>query len=248
MCNVAIGSSQGGSKVSVGKLNTRLVEKKHLANGFWWFELEFKEVFDFEAGQYLSVKMNEKGEMRAYSIASVPGSKKIGLLVDVSPGGLGSKFFLMAEVGDEIEVLGPLGRFVADPSCFEALEGLVFVATGSGIAPVKSILEDLLKNKKYKGRVRLVWGLRFENDIFWQKDFEKMEEKYKNFKLNLVLSKPSKNWEGRKGRVTDLLEKMEKLGSRHIYLCGGNEMVDGCRKSLSEKGVKDKNIYFEKYG
>lgn len=235
--------------MSAEKVSPQLVEKRKLAGGFWWFELEFKNVFNFKAGQYISVKVSDKGEMRAYSIATVPGGKKIGLLVDVSPGGVGSSFFLNTKVGETIEALGPLGRFVVEKtSRFRPVEGLLFVATGSGIVPVKPMIEDLLKNKKYKGKVKLFWGLRFEEDVFWREEFKKIEERHLNFKLHMVLSKPNKHWVGGKGRVTDLLDEMESLHNWHVYLCGGTKMVNNFRESLSEKNVQNKDVYFEKYG
>lgn len=235
--------------MSAEKVKARLVEKRKLAGGFWWFELEFKDVFNFKAGQYISVKVSDKGDMRAYSIATTPRERKIGLLVDVSPGGMGSSFFLNTKMGEIIEVLGPLGRFVVEKtSQSRFVEGLLFVSTGSGIAPIKSMVEDLLENKKYKGEVKLFWGLRCEEDIFWKEEFKKIEERHRNFKLHMVLSKPGRRWVGRKGRVTDLLKEMKSLHGWYIYLCGGTEMVNNFRRGLSEKDVKDEDVYFEKYG
>jgi CDP-4-dehydro-6-deoxyglucose reductase, E3 len=245
MYYVASNGDWRGIEMSVGKMKARLVEKKRLESGFWWFDLEFEKEFEFEAGQYISVKVNEKGDRRAYSIATAPGGKRVGLLVDLSPGGIGSQFFEKLEVGETVEILGPLGRFVIED---QASLGLLFVATGSGVAPLRSMIEDLLKNKRFAGEVKLVWGLRFEKDVFWMKEFEELEKKYKNFKFELVLSKPGEGWQGKKGRVTDWIEKMKDVGGCEFYVCGSSEMVGDCVKRLVGKGVEEKKIHFEKYG
>ena len=229
--------------MSIGKLSTRLVEKRQLAKNAWWFELEFSEKFNFKAGQYVSVKVNEEGDRRAYYIASIPGGKKIGLLVDVAPGGVGSKYFLGITVGDEVEVLGPLGRFVVEKtgSTSEQIPNglgsdekpsLVFVGTGSGIAPLRSMIDDLLQKKTGSTSkqspeatvsdekpvdIGLMWGMRCEEDVFWQEEFEALERKHKNFKFDLVLSRPGGSWQGRKGHVTDVLKEMENLKGIEFY-------------------------------
>jgi len=229
----------------VEKREAKLIVKKQLTGKFWWFELEFEDVYEFKAGQYVSVKVNEAGERRAYSVATAPGGKKIGLLVDVSPGGEGSKFFLKLRIGEEVETLGPLGRFGIED---ESLD-LLLVATGSGIAPMRAMIDDLLRNKAGGCRYRLVWGLRNEKDVFWQEELGELEERYKNFEYELVLSKPGANWQGKRGRVTDLIREMKDLGTYGgVYLCGSNEMIGDCKRLLLEKGVVEEKIYFEKFG
>jgi len=98
--------------MSIKKITGSLLNRRQLQGGFWWFEFSFKDEFSFKAGQYVSVKVNEEGDRRAYSIASAPGGNKICLLVDVSPDGVGSRFFNEVKVGQKVEVLGPMGRFV----------------------------------------------------------------------------------------------------------------------------------------
>jgi len=94
----------------------------------------------------------------------------------------------------------------------------------------------------------LVWGMRYEKDLFWQKEFEELERKYKNFKFILTLSKPSVSWQGRRGRVTDVLKEMKILKGAEFYLCGSSVMVEDCQKILVGKGVNEEKIHFEKYG
>ena len=259
MYYVARSSNRRGIEMSVDKMKARLVERTQLKGGYWWFDLEFEKEFEFEAGQYVSVKVNEKGDRRAYSIATAPGGKKVGLLIDLTPNGIGSQFFKNLKVNEAVEILGPLGRFVIGKidstsekiTCGDISDekpSILLVATGSGIAPMKSMVEDLLRNKGFTGEVSLVWGLRFEKDVFWVKEFEELEEKYKNFKFEVTLSKSGESWQGETGRVTDWLEKNKDVNGVDAYVCGSNQMVEDCVKILLGKGVEEKKIHFEKYG
>jgi Na+-transporting NADH:ubiquinone oxidoreductase subunit F len=90
---------------------------------------------------------------------------------------------------------------------------------------------------------KLVWGMRYEEDVFWQDDFKALEKKYKNFKFDLVLSR-----DGEKLRVTDVLREIKLVKETEFYICGSNAMVDDCQKILVDKGVGEDKIYFEKYG
>jgi NAD(P)H-flavin reductase len=233
--------------MKIEKKISKLVNKSRLTESYWWFELEFEKEYVFEAGQYVSVKVNNKGERRAYSIATRPsGSKKIGLLIKMVPNGLGSDFFNNLEIGDEVEVLGPMGRFVLSEDRGNEKK-MIFVATGSGIAPLKSMIEDCLLSKKDKESVHLIWGLRNEQEVFWQKEFIELERKFKNFKFDLMLSRNGDDWKGNIGRVTDVLGGIENFIGSEFYLCGSDLMVEDCRKILKNMGVKREDIYFEKY-
>jgi len=166
-------------KKGVSLEQMKVTEKKRIKGNFWWVVLEGEDNFDFKAGQYVSVKVSEKGERRDYSIAGREGEKRIALLIDVSPGGVGSKFFEKMEEGEVIEVLGPIGEFMVR----DEDEKLVMMATGSGIAPIKMIVEEEIK----KGRnIWLVWGMRYEKDVFWKEMFEEWEKKYVNFNFDFV--------------------------------------------------------------
>ncbi|MEK7127769.1 MAG: hypothetical protein AAB838_03545, partial [Patescibacteria group bacterium] len=94
----------------------------------------------------------------------------------------------------------------------------------------KPMTEELSKNKKNK--IIFLWGLRFEEDIFYRELFEK----------NIVLSKPGKKWSGKTGHVTDHLVKADAA-----YLCGNQAMITDVTKTLIKMGMPKNKIYFEKY-
>lgn len=223
------------------KLVKMVVEKKErLGKDFWWVVLMGEKEFPFRAGEYVSVKVNDKGERRDYSIAGREGKKGIGLLVDSGPGGVGSRFFDRLLVGERVDVLGPLGGFVVNRED----EKLVMIATGSGIAPIKLMIEEELG----KGReVWLVWGMRRREDTFWRKMFDNWQREFSNFKFDLVLSRDEAEG-ARRGHVQDVLkEEVGKWQGAGFYVCGSGEMVKDVTSWLEENGVESELIRKEKF-
>jgi len=227
------------------KKKARLVEKKQLSTKFWWFKFEFEENYPFVAGQYVSLKVDESGTRRAYSIAGKPEGKMIEILIDVTPNGVGTKFLLNLKIGDEVEALGPLGKFVIAKN---SEKEMMFLATGSGIVPIVSMIEDLLMNRKETREISLYWGLRYKKDVFWRERFEKLTSSYANFSFDLVLSQPESEWDSCVGRVGDCVKKqVTSFENLEAYICGNPSMLEEMRKLLLEKGLGEVDICFEKF-
>lgn len=226
----------------------RVIFKENLAGNNFLVRIGFEEKVDFIPGQYTSLKVTAEGLRRSYSVASIPGETSIDLLVDVSPMGDGSKYILGLMVGDEVEVLGFLGSFTVDPLRLLKIKQLIFLATGTGIAPLKPMIEDLLYKKHFTGEVRLVWGMRYEEDLYWLKEMDNINRDFDNFKFDIVLSKPGKDWPGFKGHVGDVTNGLN-LGwpETLAYLCGSPEMITDMERKLIEKGVPEDQIFYEKY-
>ena len=170
----------------------------------------------------------------------------VELLVDVAPQGLGSKYLQDLKPGSEVEFMGPAGRFVVDNSGGE--EELWFVATGSGTSSVKSMILDLLVDKKDTRPMWLHWGLRYPEDVFWFTELAELAEEYDNFTFDPVLSKPNGGWKFCQGHVTECVVKhhadMSKAGA---YLCGNKDMVVEVSKILQCKGMAAERIHYEEY-
>lgn len=228
-------------KKGVGLRQMRVIEKKKMRGDFWWVVLEGEDNFEFEAGQYVSVKVGEKGERRDYSITGKEGEKRIALLVDVGPGGVGSKFFENVKEREVVEILGPVGKFVVR----DEDEKLMMMATGSGIAPIKMMVEEEVKKGK---SIWLVWGMRYERDVFWEEMFRKWEEENSNFKFDLVLSRAGEEWKGRRGYVQEVVgEKLEEWKKAGFYICGRKETVEKVEEWLIDNEVKSKLIRKENF-
>lgn len=232
------------------KYKAKVSDKYFLDDGkkylFIKFELVTPKVIDFIAGQHLSIKVSDSGERRSYSFASTPDVKHgISLMVDISPEGSGSKYLQDLNNGDDVELLMPLGRFVVES---EQADKLLFVATGSGIVPLYVMINDLLRNQKEKRPIRLHWGLRKIEDIFWMDNLERLMHEYDNFVFDLALSQPEAEWSLCLGRVQDCISRdLKDLANWEAYLCGSKEMIQDTTELLISKGMSDSVIHYEKF-
>lgn len=210
------------------------------------FELKTPHTIDFKAGQFISIKVNDEGLRRAYSICSDPDiDHGVEVLLDTTPQGVGVKFLQNLSIGDEINFLGPMGRFVIDDEADE--EALVLIGTGSGVAPLHSMVVDQLKNKEDARPIILNWGLRYAAHLVWQDEFLRWSKTFSNFQFHPTLSRAEKEWSLCRGRVTNCLQVHDYPENAGYYLCGGKAMIDDVKKLLLEKGVEKSRIHHEKF-
>ena len=110
------------------------------------------------------------------------------------------------------------------------------------------MIGDLLVKKQYKGEVRLVWGMRHEEDLYWLKEIENIHRDFDNLHFDLVLSQSKPEWPGLSGHVRDVLEKINiDAKNALVYMCGAPAMIDEVSKQLVNKGVPEDKIIFERY-
>ena len=222
------------------------------------FELVLPDRITFQAGQYVSLKINDKGERRSYSIASTPDDNHgFHLLVEIVDDGKGSDYLKSISIGEVVEILAPMGRFVViqDNSGLPAQAAtvtqnkLLFVATGSGVVPIWSMVNDLLINKQEKRQMRLHWGMRSEKDLFFVDNLARLSEEYPNFVFDIVLSQPGEEWELCSGHVQDCLMRdfAGGLEGWAAYICGKPERVVDIGNKLQEMGMVKEKIYHEKF-
>lgn len=210
------------------------------------FELIKPHSLEFTAGQYLSLKINEQGERRSYSICNPPDiDHQIDLLLDITPAGQGTQFLQQLEFGDEIEFLAPIGRLVIPDDL--PVENLALVATGSGIAPFKAIIADQLRNKQDHRPLTLYWGMRYADDLFWLAEMRELADSFDNFYFHPVLSRAAEAWTLCRGRVTDCLSVHQLPAKTAYFLCGGQRMIDDVSSLLTKKGVAQELIVTEKF-
>ena len=206
---------------------------------------------NFIAGQYVSIEVTEIKEgharlnNRPYSIASPPEeSDVLKLCVNLVRGGPGSSYLHSLHLGDKVSFLYPMGYFTIHD---EAMTSLLFVATGTGIAPIKSVILHLLRAGSRRP-MHLYWGLRKEEDLYYQEEFAALVQQFPFFKYTITLSQPSPGWQGKRGRVTQLLpQTVQSTENLEAYLCGNGEMIKEVRGLLIEKGMTRKSIHHEKF-
>jgi ferredoxin-NADP reductase len=210
--------------------------------------------FEFEAvdwnaafvpGQFLSLTqtIGEDEITRAYSIASPPDGRRFALCANLVPGGHFSPFLFGMKPGDQIDFKGPYGAFILRRPVSDS----ILVATGTGIAPFRSML--LAKLAEHAERqFTLVFGVRHEEGLLYHEEWVRMAREFTNFRYLPTLTRPSDSWTGLTARVH--VHALEVLGGRRdidIYICGLREMVDELRSRLKELGVDRKRVIYEKY-
>lgn len=207
------------------------------------------QMFEFEAGQFVSisaVKPDGKRLARDYSIFSPPSFRRgFELCVKRVEGGFMSNYLCDAKVGSKINAIGPMGGFIIrqpmQPEVF-------FVATGTGIAPFRAMLETLFERGVTDKQFYLIFGIRHQEDIIYRDFFEKMEQEHSNFHFLPTLSKADDAWKGHRGHVQDTLVKfLDDPSGKDIYICGLQIMVDQVKALAMEHGVPATNIYYERY-
>ena len=213
------------------------------------FEVPGIENFAFTPGQFVSVVDREDGKevTHAYSIASPRGGNRFSLCLNRVEDGVVSPWLFGLQPGDEIDMHGPLGCFtLRNPR-----DRAVFVATGTGIAPFRSMLLDHLPRSQ--AEITLLFGVREEERLLYRQEFEKLADEYKNFRFLPTITRPTATWKGRTGRVQQHLDEAlairspEESGSLDIYICGLKDMVDDVRKQLKRRGFDHTQIIYEKY-
>ncbi|VVA43241.1 conserved hypothetical protein [Candidatus Roizmanbacteria bacterium] len=236
--------------------NTILTKKTQLNSNTYLYHfdlLEPKEII-FIPGQYVMLKVpSDKGPVsRLYSIASSNNSKtSFELIIEIVPGGLASNYLFSMSEKTEVVFQGPAGMF----SLRENVKEKVFLITGTGIAPVRSMLNSIIKNKK----AYLFWGLKSFKDVYLLNELREISMVGVNIKIclsreqNLEVVPSADRSFFDLGHVDSCFIKqfnnltVEQINNLEFYLCGGRLVVEALRQFLQVKNVLQENIFFEKF-
>ena len=203
-----------------------------------------KPYFQFNAGQY--VNLIKASINRSYSIGNKPNvSNHLEFFIKKYENGLMSKYwFEEAKINDLLRVEGPLGSFfLRESKC----KNIVFLATGTGIAPVKAMLESVIENHTTfsKKKFWIFVGVRYKQDLLW-------EPKINNTKIKIkyipVLSRQANDWDGEKGYVQDIVLKENiNLKDAQVYACGSNDMIQSAKKLLFENSLNESSFFSDAF-
>jgi ferredoxin-NADP reductase len=214
------------------------------------FEMAGIHRFGFVAGQWLSFKYKkDDGEeiTRAYSIASPPSEyNSFALCLNRVQDGFMSNFLCDMRVGDEILCQGPFGDFILRPP----VRDTIFIATGTGVAPFRSMLHWLLADdsRHQNKQMWLVFGNRTKEDIYYHAEFLGLANQSSNFHYVPTLSRGAPDWDGARGYVQDHVPLIASgRTDMHAYVCGLDKMVKANRDLLKSLGWDRKSILYEKY-
>lgn len=199
--------------------------------------------FPFRAGQYVELLV-AKGQRRSFSIANAPHDAGfIELHVRLVPGGLFTPtVFEGLKIGDPISLVGPKGGFYLRAED----RPVIIVASGTGFAPIKSMVLDALR-RKLKGPANLYWGGRRKADLYMHDLPLAWEQRYPGFHYVPVLSdaQPEDAWQGRTGLVHQaVMADFSDLSGHDVYACGVPAMVEAARRDFIDRcGLPVRNFY-----
>jgi CDP-4-dehydro-6-deoxyglucose reductase len=185
---------------------------------------------------------------RAYSIASAPDGRqpdRCEIAVTRVRDGEASIALHELPVGAQLPFDGPHGFFTREA---ERDEPVLLVGTGTGLCPLRALLEEELA-RQTGPRVALLFGCRTEQDILWREQLEAWARAQPRFSLHVTLSRPSEAWQGRSGYVqTHVRELASELSKPLVYACGLSPMVADVRRVLKDElGYDRKRIRSERY-
>jgi CDP-4-dehydro-6-deoxyglucose reductase len=198
--------------------------------------------FNFNSGQYVNII---RGNLtRSYSIANSSDQKnQLEFFIKKYQKGMMSKYFFEeAKINDLLRIEGPLGTFFLRKA---QNKNIIFLATGTGIAPIKSIIEELEKSTDdFKDmKLWLFFGARYKDDLFWEPNLGKL-----NIKYIPVLSRQDNDWNGAKGYVQDIVLKQQiDLENTQVYACGSNDMINSAKELFFKNNLKEMNFFSDAF-
>jgi len=205
----------------------------------------------FYAGQYINlfVSINGVNTARPYAISSSPNQRHYyDLTVKRLKGGFVSNYLIdEVKVGDKMASSGPMGNFYHQP-IFHGND-LVFLAGGSGSAPARSMLLDLVENNKDL-KIQLIYVNSYADDVIYEQQIQELAVQHQNITVQQYVTRPEANYSGPTGRLTaerlsvllgDVVDKM-------FYICGPTPFNEDCSKHLSALGVASRRVRIEVNG
>ena len=216
------------------------------------FELVEPDRIGFVPGQYIQLlapvyKKGGEEVYRAYSVSSDPAQQNcVEAIIRLVPGGICTTYcFEYLKVGDEVRLNGPYGDFhLSDTDA-----PIVFIAGGSGMAPIKCILHDM-KNTANKRKATYYFGANKVNELFLLDEMKEFESDLADFKFVPVVAAPQdgEEWTGETGFVTDAVRRGLKNASEcEAYLWGSPGMIDASIEVLNELGMPEEAIFYDKF-
>ena len=230
---------QGAGDIAIRKVPCRVnsINKPSADVAILKLQLPAAERFQFLAGQYLEFLLKD-GQRRAYSIANAPDQEgPLELHIRHLPGGLFTDFVFGAitpalKEKDILRFEGPLGSFFLRE---DSKKPIIFLAAGTGFAPIKSIIEQM-QSKKIHRPIELYWGGRRPSDLYLNDLCKTWEKDIPNFKYIPVISDglPEDAWHGRTGFVHQaVIDDHPNLKDFQVYACGAPVMVNAARNDFS---------------
>jgi len=239
---------------TIREYRTEVLSIRELTYDIKEVTLKLKEPAEISmsAGKYVqfvvpAYELTAEPVYRAYSVSSSPSEKNtVEMEIRLVPNGICTTYvFNHLKVGDPVTINGPYGDFFLR----ESGRDIIFIAGGSGMAPIKSMLLDMVE-KANPRTATYFFGARTTRDLFLVEEMRAFEKKLPRFSFVPALSNPQPEdaWTGETGLITEVLGRhFQSLDHHEAYLCGSPGMIDASIKVLKAKGMPEELIFFDKF-
>jgi CDP-4-dehydro-6-deoxyglucose reductase, E3 len=240
--------------IKIKTLPCRVQKMEHVAPDVMiiYLKLPANERLQFLAGQYIDILMKD-GKRRSFSLANAPHDDELLQLHvrNYRGGTFAEHVFSRMKERDILRFEGPLGTFFLRE---DSDKPIVFVASGTGFAPVKGILEHVFHIKNTRGSARkmvLYWGNRTKADLYMANLADSWQREHDNFTFIPVLSEalPADDWNGRNGLVHQaVLEDFSDLSGHQVYACGAPAMVEAAHRDFTSlRGLPEEEFFSDAF-
>lgn len=236
-----VGVSEGVAKIRVAEIKNLTPDVRRIR-----FEYD-KQAFSYQAGQYLKIDFGEEIGKRSYSMASHPSNDFLDLVVQKKLGGKATDYlFNELFTGEELAVAGPYSDFVLPQ---DTNQSLCFICTDVGIAPIRSLLIDIVQQKKSYHQIDLIYGNRFAKDVLFEEELNLFSELIPELTCHFTFSRETYISKGAyKGYVHQVYDKMYATRKNAtFFVCGWERMVKEAKQKLTSMGYDKQAIKTQLY-
>jgi CDP-4-dehydro-6-deoxyglucose reductase len=233
--------------IPVRRLPCKVVDMEQLAHDVMriYLKLPENERLQFMAGQYIEIILKDD-RRRAFSLANAPhDDRQLELHIrNVENGEFTDHVFKGMHVKDILRIEGPMGTFFLRE---ESERPMIFMAGGTGFAPIKGIIEHAFVEGVDRP-MYLYWGVRSIHDLYLGDLPQQWQQTHDNFHFIPVLSEPDNHWQGRTGFVHEaIMEDFDNLGDFEIYAAGPPAMVNAGAEVFPPKGLSLQHYYSDAF-
>ncbi|MCX6732109.1 MAG: FAD-dependent oxidoreductase [Candidatus Roizmanbacteria bacterium] len=231
-------------------LSSKKMESLDIAHLYFYVE---GDGFEFNPGQYviLTVPNSPTPLKRLYSFAGTNNNKNIfELLIKLIPGGVASEYVRNLQIGDSVDASGPAGLFSEQKTPAKK----VYMVTGTGFAPIRSILTS---KEHISTNSSLFWGLKNLSETYMFEELYSLKTLNPSFSFYYCLSQQSSFTSipadllqyYRSGHIDAVWDSLKSTitPEDEYYLCGSRTVIESLRLLLLSRGVPKERLFFEKY-
>jgi benzoate/toluate 1,2-dioxygenase reductase component len=223
-----------------------IVELARLADDVVELTLEANDgkPFNFIPGQYAKLQTPDTAIVRSYSFVNEPGTSRAVFLIRLLRDGAMSAFLQRQSApGAALLVAAPFGRFFLR----DAARPLLFVAGGTGIGPVLSMLQSLKRTAMPPPSVQLAFGVNSVSGLFYREELQQLMTSFPGAKLTIAVMQPEAPWQGFAGTAVDAIAALDVEAGSHAYLCGPPAMIERAQPALCLHGLDRRAVFTEAF-